>query len=512
MFIYFIVNVLLTFQLSFSIDGPHVCTKESKQFKKVNIPAKLPFEVKTFKWCAEIPFRCPQTRTEYRDSFVTDIKEVTVNESICCPGYAEFNDRCIPVCSSQCVHGICIEPNKCDCEAGWSGDTCNISCPDGKSGNNCSSQCNCRNGATCDAVSGICECKPGWSGKDCSKSCPKGYFGLGCSQKCICLNEGACNPITGECKCRAGFKGEYCQDECAPNELDPECNRQGLCANNGVRNAFTGECECQPGYTGTHCENPCPSGTYGYGCSKECKCPSYECEHEFGCRISRIYPIPIQSASFYRDEGFISVNPILLTISCLLLLIVCLALLALLRYRRRVKDLSKERAYVTYVANKDASDQFENPVYSFENSLGDKLRPLSLCKNSALPSPINDLSLCNKKWDKHQFSGLESNSPSHQPFRNQSPHSYHRHDHPRTSYDQGCSSNCRLNICDQASNLYVNQELSKSSDSLYKEPIYAEIRNKDFEDDHHQIPDHYDRPRPINKILNNDLNHSSEHI
>ncbi|XP_015782064.1 protein draper isoform X1 [Tetranychus urticae] len=510
MFIYFIVNVLLTFQLSYSIDGPNVCTKESKQFKKVNVPAKLPFEVKTFKWCAEIPFRCPQTRIEYRDSFLTQIKEVTFNESICCPGYAEFNDRCIPVCSSQCIHGICIEPNKCDCEAGWSGDVCNIwyPCPDGKSGNNCSSQCNCRNGATCDAVSGICECKPGWTGKDCSKPCLKGYFGLGCSQKCICLNEGACNPITGECKCRAGFKGEYCQDDCAPNELDPECNRQGLCANNGIRNAFTGECECQPGYIGTHCENPCPSGTYGYGCSKECKCPSYDCDHEFGCRSSRMYPIPIQSASFYRDEGFISVNPILLTVSCLLLLIVCLALLALLRYRRRVKDLSKERAYVTYVANKDASDQFENPVYSFENSLGDKLRPLSF----PLPSPINDLSLCNKKWDKHQFSGLESNSPSHQPFRNQSPHSYHRHDHPRTSYDQGCSSNCRLNICDQASNLYVNQELSKSSDSLYKEPIYAEIRSKDFEDDHHQIPDHYDRPRPINKILNNDLNHSSEHI
>nr|CAD7609533.1 unnamed protein product [Timema genevievae] len=46
----------------------------------------------------------------------------------CCKGYTKSNsaDRCIAVCSEDCLHGSCIAPDTCQCETGYGGPTCNI--------------------------------------------------------------------------------------------------------------------------------------------------------------------------------------------------------------------------------------------------------------------------------------------------------------------------------------------------------------------------------------------------
>ncbi|XP_072017956.1 uncharacterized protein [Amphiura filiformis] len=45
----------------------------------------------------------------------------------CCFGWVkERNGLCTPVCDNGCAHGTCVGPNRCQCEKGWTGDTCNI--------------------------------------------------------------------------------------------------------------------------------------------------------------------------------------------------------------------------------------------------------------------------------------------------------------------------------------------------------------------------------------------------
>ena len=46
---------------------------------------------------------------------------------------------------------------------------CSQPCQQGRWGHNCESQCQCRNGATCDSVSGRCICAPGWTGRRCAE-------------------------------------------------------------------------------------------------------------------------------------------------------------------------------------------------------------------------------------------------------------------------------------------------------------------------------------------------------
>lgn len=47
----------------------------------------------------------------------------------CCKGYTETTagDRCIPICSTDCVHGTCIAPDVCKCESGYGGPLCDFS-------------------------------------------------------------------------------------------------------------------------------------------------------------------------------------------------------------------------------------------------------------------------------------------------------------------------------------------------------------------------------------------------
>lgn len=40
-------------------------------------------------------------------------------------GFTNSSNRCVPVCKA-CIHGKCVAPDQCRCEAGFSGPACDI--------------------------------------------------------------------------------------------------------------------------------------------------------------------------------------------------------------------------------------------------------------------------------------------------------------------------------------------------------------------------------------------------
>lgn len=159
-------------------------------------------------------------------------------------------------CGDQpCEHGTCHAQGdgyECDCDAGYSGDTCAVDEDD------CAAA-PCANGGTCvDGVAGFtCDCStaPGWGGELCTTNIDD------CSGN-PCLNGGACVDKTDgfTCDCTGtGFDGTYCDhniDDCA----GAPC-KHGSCAD-GVKGY---KCSCEQGWEGTNCDvdhndcapNPC---------------------------------------------------------------------------------------------------------------------------------------------------------------------------------------------------------------------------------------------------------------
>ena len=68
-------------------------------------------------------------------------------------------------------YDICVQTGACECKPGYRGDDCGRRCDDGYYGNRCEGRCNCRQGETCDFVTGTCytNCPPGWIGQHCDR-------------------------------------------------------------------------------------------------------------------------------------------------------------------------------------------------------------------------------------------------------------------------------------------------------------------------------------------------------
>lgn len=41
--------------------------------------------------------------------------------------------------------------------------------------------------------------------------CPLGFYGLGCLQACACKNGASCDAVTGQCLCPLGYHGVHCE-------------------------------------------------------------------------------------------------------------------------------------------------------------------------------------------------------------------------------------------------------------------------------------------------------------
>lgn len=95
----------------------------------VRISEQQPYQVREYVWCFNFPPRCSKYKIMFKTVYKTQnlVKERPVED--CCKGYTKSNteDRCIPICSTDCLHGTCIAPDKCQCETGYGGPYCDIS-------------------------------------------------------------------------------------------------------------------------------------------------------------------------------------------------------------------------------------------------------------------------------------------------------------------------------------------------------------------------------------------------
>ncbi|XP_076240534.1 uncharacterized protein LOC143183044 [Calliopsis andreniformis] len=168
-----------------------------------------PVIVNTFTWCLQIPPRCPKTRTEMRQRYRIKTESKTRNVSECCEGYKmissrdnETNIKCVPLCE-ECLSGVCISPNECQCNPGYRGNDCAASCPPSTWGHQCKEKCNCTEGVPCNPVNGHCvrpACPPGLHGRTCNESCPSDRWGPDCSLSCNCVNRrNECHSVSGRC-------------------------------------------------------------------------------------------------------------------------------------------------------------------------------------------------------------------------------------------------------------------------------------------------------------------------
>lgn len=94
----------------------------------IRVPKKRLEHRKVFTWCLAIPPRCEKYKTYEQTVYENETLIKKKIEEDCCDGYTKSNieDICIPVCSNGCLHGTCIEPEKCKCEVGYGGSACNI--------------------------------------------------------------------------------------------------------------------------------------------------------------------------------------------------------------------------------------------------------------------------------------------------------------------------------------------------------------------------------------------------
>ena len=64
----------------------------------------------------------------------------------------------LAICTEECVHGVCEEPDRCLCNKAWTGLTCN----------QCIKPSGCING-DCKGFENTCTCFEGWRGHLCTE-------------------------------------------------------------------------------------------------------------------------------------------------------------------------------------------------------------------------------------------------------------------------------------------------------------------------------------------------------
>ena len=120
----------------------------------------------------------------FKNFYVPWLKQVYTQYS-CALAYITVNlVKSTAICQSGCLHGNCISPEICTCDAGWTGDACNTGkaytenmlitiCQCARHANvvvNCSHAAICENGCVYGACIGPenCNCQTGWTGVTCN--------------------------------------------------------------------------------------------------------------------------------------------------------------------------------------------------------------------------------------------------------------------------------------------------------------------------------------------------------
>ncbi|XP_012161436.1 protein draper isoform X5 [Ceratitis capitata] len=401
------IDTLINF--SEGLDGPNVCKKRENYPVEVTTTELQSYQERQTVWCLSVPPRCSSYQIKHRTVNKTRTLMKTRIVRACCDGYTEnlHGDGCIPKCENPCEHGKCIAPEKCKCEQGWGGDTCDIICrclnnsscdPDtgrcicsaGWTGADCSEPCphgffgvGCRercpdstqNNTSCDHITGEMVCRPGYIGLTCKHPCPSGYYGPGCKNKCHCENGGECNHVSGQCLCLPGWTGANCNISCPDEYYGPNCAQHCRCQNGGTCRKNDGFCVCPAGWMGTRCEEVCPEGFYGKHCITQCECPSqnFVCHIAVGCVCRKGYTganCDRLAAEERIQEAQVESNKGAIVWGSFIFLILCGIIIALVfYYRRRVSNLKTEIQHVQYISDPSQNwadrHNFDNPVYGF---------------------------------------------------------------------------------------------------------------------------------------------------
>ncbi|GKT35590.1 hypothetical protein ADUPG1_008719 [Aduncisulcus paluster] len=119
----------------------------------------------------------------------------TPDHWVCIVGYKGAQcDQVECINTTDCVHGTCdTDPEVCDCDEGWYGDSCNEV-------EYCLSSIQCVNGQCVDSPD-ECQCADGWTGDSCTTVDH-------CTVKCG--KHGSCVDSPTICKCHGSYLGASC--------------------------------------------------------------------------------------------------------------------------------------------------------------------------------------------------------------------------------------------------------------------------------------------------------------
>jgi len=207
-----------------------------------------------------------------------DVCAEDVYGAACSKGGCEMGETCMGRCGGET--GECSEIFA-ECPGGWSGTDCQV-CDQDVYGVGCTQDCDikltCNGHGRCDGIGG-CECLAGWTGDSCNitkSACTPGFSSTNCLE-------------VVEEECPEGWSGEEC-DVCEEDVYGSDCSKGGCVIGKTCSDRChgeTGECleiveECAEGFSGTDCE-VCEEATYGESCEGDCD-PRSTCSGHGRCR------------------------------------------------------------------------------------------------------------------------------------------------------------------------------------------------------------------------------------
>ncbi|XP_022172722.1 uncharacterized protein LOC111035420 [Myzus persicae] len=124
----------------------------------ITVSINEPVQVTKYKWCLDIPPRCPDNKREFR----TVRRNVSVPKmrkvKRCCEDQIQLYDNCVPRCAEdQCPNIQCAPgTDRCKCKSGYIGHLCKQRCDIGRWGLNCANVCD-KACPDCDHRTGCCK-------------------------------------------------------------------------------------------------------------------------------------------------------------------------------------------------------------------------------------------------------------------------------------------------------------------------------------------------------------------
>ncbi|XP_060847743.1 uncharacterized protein LOC132927259 [Rhopalosiphum padi] len=124
----------------------------------ITVSINEPVQVTKYKWCLDIPPRCPDNKREFR----TVLRNITVPKmrkvKRCCKDQIQLYDSCVSKCAEyQCPNIQCTPgTDRCKCKSGYTGHLCKQMCDVGRWGLGCANYCD-KTCPDCDHRTGCCK-------------------------------------------------------------------------------------------------------------------------------------------------------------------------------------------------------------------------------------------------------------------------------------------------------------------------------------------------------------------